>query len=650
PYPRSLHARAVRILKAAGARVIAYDVQFTEPTNPKDDYALFNAIHDAGNVVLGTSAIAAGGHTRIFGGDPQVRAARALPASAQYDLDPNGVIRRIPFQTDGLKTMPVVAYERAFHRLPDRSRFHPDGAWIDFAGGRGSVATVSFSRLLARRFPPGLFRGRIVVVGASFPALQDVHPTSTTGADEMSGPEIQAQAIETLIRGVPLRTSPGWVDIALILLLALVAPLPGLRLGALAAVGVAVVGNALFLTGVQLAFNSGQIVTVVYPLLAAILSTLGVVGVHYFTEVRERRRTRAAFARFVPAAVVDRVLAQADDELRLGGEEVLGTVLFSDIRGFTTFSESHPAAEVIEILNHYLSEMTDAIMSHGGTLIAYLGDGIIAIFGAPLEQEDHADRALAAAEEMLEERLDNFNEWLDQRGIEAPFRMGIGINSGLFMAGNVGSLERLEYTVIGDTINTAARMEALTKDSGHAMFLSEATRFMLTREAPPLTYVGEFEIRGREGRMKIWAPDVPPTNGRRRIMDAKHLEKISLFAGLSKDARTELAKQADEIDVEAGKRLVSEGKWGYEFFVIEDGKAEVLRGDQHVADLGPGDFFGEMALLGDTERNASVVASSPLTAMVLTDRAFRRLARTMPDVADHIREACRERTRELMPQ
>jgi adenylate cyclase len=222
----------------------------------------------------------------------------------------------------------------------------------------------------------------------------------------------------------------------------------------------------------------------------------------------------------VPAAVVDRVLEQAEDGLRLGGEEVLGTVLFSDIRGFTTFSESHHAGEVIDILNRYLTEMTDAIMGHGGTLIGYLGDGIIAIFGAPLEQDDHADRALRAAEEMLGPRMASFNEWLRERGIDEPFETGIGINSGLFMAGNVGSQDRLEYTVIGDTVNTAARMEGLTKGSGHSLFIAESTRFMLLGSPPPLQYVGEFEIRGRAGRMKIWAPGLREDDSDKRIDDA----------------------------------------------------------------------------------------------------------------------------------
>jgi CRP-like cAMP-binding protein len=126
-------------------------------------------------------------------------------------------------------------------------------------------------------------------------------------------------------------------------------------------------------------------------------------------------------------------------------------------------------------------------------------------------------------------------------------------------------------------------------------------------------------------------------------MDVKHLEGIALFDDLSKAERAKVARFTDEIDVEAGKRLVSEGKFGWEFFVIENGRAEVVRGDHHIADLGPGDFFGEMALLGDTERNASVVASTPLTALVMTDRDFRHLAHDMPDVAERIRQACRER-------
>src|SRR4051794_22493213 len=257
PFLRRRHAQAIRILEEAGARVIVYDVQFTEPSNPDDDGLLYDAIYRAGNVVLGTSEIAKGGKTRILGSDKNVRAARARPASAQYDLDPNGVIRRISYATDGLKTMPVVAYERAYNRPPDLQGFKPNGAWINFAGPPRTIRTLAFSRLLAHKFPPDYFRGRIVVVGASAPSLQDVHPTSTSGADEMSGPEVQASAIATLQQQIPLRSVPDALDIALIILMALVAPLAAIRPGLLWVTGISLAAIGGFLVGAQLAFQGG---------------------------------------------------------------------------------------------------------------------------------------------------------------------------------------------------------------------------------------------------------------------------------------------------------------------------------------------------------------------------------------------------------
>ena len=142
----------------------------------------------------------------------------------------------------------------------------------------------------------------------------------------------------------------------------------------------------------------------------------------------EREQARDAFARFVPEAVVDQVLADADG-VRLGGVRGEATVMFSDLRGFTSFSETLEPERVIESLNRYLTEMSEAILDHGGTLVAYMGDGIMAVFGAPLKQDDHADRALEAAREMLD-RMDGFNGWLREQGLHDGFKMGIGLNSG----------------------------------------------------------------------------------------------------------------------------------------------------------------------------------------------------------------------------
>ena len=217
------------------------------------------------------------------------------------------------------------------------------------------------------------------------------------------------------------------------------------------------------------------------------------------------RRVRDVFARFVPEAVVDEVLEHADEDLRLGGQRRTATVMFCDLREFTTFAEGRPPELVIAVLNRYFSAMGDVILGHGGTLISFLGDGIIAVFGAPIEQPDHADRAVSAAREMAGEALEAFNTWLRAGGISHDFRMGVGLNSGEIMAGNVGSERRLEYTVIGDTANTASRLEAMTKEMPHMVLMTNSTRAMLTRAAVDLVEVDTREVRGRRSPVLVWS-------------------------------------------------------------------------------------------------------------------------------------------------
>ena len=272
----------------------------------------------------------------------------------------------------------------------------------------------------------------------------------------MSGPEIQAEAISTILHDLPLRGSPAWLALMLALALAAVPPLLSLRLPPLGAFLASIVVGAAYYGVVQLAFDAGRILPVAYPLVTLAISAVATIAMLYLFEAFERRRVRDYFAHFVPEQVVDQVLAQTNDRLRLGGTRRVCTVLFSDLRGFTSYGESRPPDQVIDVLNDYLTEMSDAILDHGGTLISYMGDGIMAIFGAPLEQADHRDRALATAREMLR-RLERFNARMAERGLGDGFRMGIGINTGPVMCGNVGSERRLEYTAIGDTVNTASR-------------------------------------------------------------------------------------------------------------------------------------------------------------------------------------------------
>lgn len=502
PLPRSFHGRVIRRLKADGAKLIAYDIQFSEPSEAEEDNAFMDAARAAGNVVFATTEVDERGRGAFLGEQEGIRYARTRLGNGNYRTDPGGIIRRLAYRIDGLKSFAVVTAERLTGRQVQP--FGDDATWIDYFGPPETVPTYSLSDVYRDKFEPGTFRGKIVVVGASAPTEQDLHPTSF-GDDEMSGPEIQANAIATVLDGLPLQSTAGWVNIMLILVLGMLVPVASLKLALRGTLIIALLAAAGLLVGTHVAFLSGWINTFVYPFGALAMSSVGAIGAHYLLAAFERERVRDVFARFVPAAVVDDVLKRTDGDLRLGGVTIEATVMFTDLRGFTSVSEALPAAEVIQIVNQYLDEMTKAIQEHGGTLVSYEGDGIMAVFGAPLQQPDHADRAIATAREMLEVRLPLFNEWLQKQEIASGFYMGIGLNSGDVVSGNVGSESRLEYTAIGDTTNTAARLQGMTKGTPHSVFISDTTRLLLQEEVADLVFVDEMEVRGRQAKVKLWS-------------------------------------------------------------------------------------------------------------------------------------------------
>lgn len=223
----------------------------------------------------------------------------------------------------------------------------------------------------------------------------------------------------------------------------------------------------------------------------------------------ERERVRDVFVRFLPETVVDEVMRDTNGEPRLGGVRLVGTVLFSDLRGFTTFAEETSPDIVVDVLNHYFTRMSDAVLDNGGTLLGFLGDGVLAVFGAPIEADDHADRALAAARQMLYEQLPQFNAWArSELGRDTDFRMGIGVCSGPFMSGNVGSARRLEYTAIGDPVNTAARLQEMTKELQRPVLVADSTRALLRAGIEGLEFVDDHDVRGKRERIGLWTFDV----------------------------------------------------------------------------------------------------------------------------------------------
>ena len=505
PFPRREQARLVGALRRMQPRLIVYDIQITEGSDdPDGDFRFFQAVSRARPVVLATTDTDDRGGTRVLGGEENLRDAGAYAGSAL--LPPR--FDRVELAVNALPTLAARTLALTGAPRPPPDRYDDGGAPIAYAGPAGTIPTVSWSDVRAGspRAARAL-KGRIVVVGATALILQDVHDTPAPGGTLLSGPEIQANAIATALRGAPLRPAAPAVDAALIVVLG--AAVPVLALGwALSALLAAPLLAALHLAAAQLAFGQDRIVEVLPPLVALAAGAGGAATVLLATEARQRRLLRRTLARFAPDAIVDEVLARAEaGGGRLPAVELDATVLFCDLRGFTAFGESHPVATVIETLNRYLDEVADAVMGNGGTMVAYLGDGAMAVFGAPVAQPDHAARALAAARELLGERLDRLNAWLAERGSEHRFTLGVGLNSGPVMSGTVGPERRIEYAAVGDTTNVASRLQAHTRETGVRLLLSEATHERLGAAGAGLRPLGATQLRGRAAPLATWTLD-----------------------------------------------------------------------------------------------------------------------------------------------
>jgi len=551
PFNRTLHAKVIDRVCAGHPKAIAMDIQFTEPRTAAEDNALGQAIYDCnGRVALATTEVGPDGQPGLIFDSSAIRQFHAKAGNANFSTDPADVVRRMPYEIDGLKSFALGAAELATGKTISRSDMAGSSQWIDYAGPPGTVPTYSYVRALPMhvvhaggkkpwkvvafgaapgvyvasaktkadaeaalrrvQLPSSLFKDKIVVVGASAPSLQavaDFHPTPT--GSNMPGPEVQANAIRTAIETFPLRSIGTVWDVVLIVCLGCVVPLASLRARPLVAVATGVLFAVIFVPGVLIfAFQQGKIASFVYPLAALILSTVGAIAVHYIVTAFEKERVRDVFSRFVPETVVDQVLAQSGEDLRLFGKEVVGTVMFSDLRGFTSSAEFMPADKVIAVLNHYLHEMSEAILRHGGTLLCYMGDGIYALFGAPVDYDDHADRALAAAREMLNERLPAFNKYMLEMELGTGYFMGIGLNSGPVMTGNVGHERRMDYTAVGDVVNTASRIEGMTKETPYSVLIAESTVESLRNPPKDIVFHEEQSVRGRKEKLRLYALDI----------------------------------------------------------------------------------------------------------------------------------------------
>jgi len=402
---------------------------------------------------------------------------------------------------------------------------HPDEVsrvMVNFHGPARTYRYVSFADVVEKKFASGTFKDKIVLIGASATGIGDLRVTPF-GSLDFPGVEIHANLIDNMLnrgflkRGVKQAlTDLGWIfvfGIPLGMWLAVVQP-RWLGLGFLLV--------APFAGVIYWAFLDGWWLNVTVPALFTLVPNVSLVGLYrVLIEEQEKRKVRGAFQQYVSPEVIRRLLS---DPERVKPRKTDITVLFSDIRGFTSISESLDAQELAELLNGYLTQMTRIIFRHQGTLDKYIGDAVMAIWGAPFDEPGHATRCCEAAIDMLARLAEMQQEWRT-RG-KPVLDIGIGINTGIASVGNMGSSLRYGYTAMGDSVNLASRLEGLNKEYGTRIIISESTRAALENDRILLRELDLIQVKGKQLPVTIYevlTADIATEAGK------EYVELIELF-------------------------------------------------------------------------------------------------------------------------
>jgi adenylate cyclase len=534
PWPRSVHAQLMEQLARNGARAIVFDLAFTDPDlgREQDDQYLVETAAATPNAFFpmtrlenaddsqGLALDELGGTLGFTSGPSAAAGARAavlLPfakiaetgriGAINFLPDDDGVGRRYYLYLEAagwrIPSLPARVASALGYAIPDR----PD-IEINWRGRPQDRVRISYSDLLedlSRETPgkyPAQVNDRIVVIGALASGLGDLRSTPMDGIHP--GADILASAIETLKNGDALRRPPRWVDA--LLALSAVALVTGLFLAGLSPLAGAVVllliTPAVTAAG-YLLLDRGWIVPVFTPLAFAWTTYVARSLREYLRERAQKREAVRAFGRFVDPRMVKTLLASGGgDPRKMKGQSRVVTLLFSDIRGFTTLSESRKPEEVVEILNKYFSRQVDVIFRHGGTVDKFIGDAIMAFWGAPVEDAKHAQNAVHAAIEMGRV-VDEFRRELGGE-LASAFDIGVGVHTGPAVVGFIGSENKLDYTAIGDSVNLASRIEGATKGVARIL-VSEATRracgedFMFADR-------GTFKAKGKSEEVRLFEP------------------------------------------------------------------------------------------------------------------------------------------------
>jgi adenylate cyclase len=514
PWPRALHAELIRKLAKAGAKVIAFDVLFTEPhADARQDRALADAIRETGNVVLGAE------HTEVPGDlGTRTRLSLPIPLIRQYAKgygpanlinDRDGIVRSgrfaLPFQE---RKFPGFAY-RIYEAATGKEKSNGDELstapyFINFRGPGRNYPIVPYYRVLRDEFDPAFFRGKVVLVGAYSPSLHDFFSTPFSASQPMAGVEIQANFVDTVAAGDPIVPIPGWLLAALFFVLSALAVGASIHLRPLRATATVLGLIALYGFAALYLFSYHQLWIAVVPVaLAGTLSYGGIVLDQYIREQKERLRMRGMLNKYLSPDVVEEML-KLPEGLKLEGKRTHITVLFSDVRGFTAMSEQISPEQVVALLSDYLGRAAQIVVNNKGVIDKFIGDAVFAFFGWPHTYGDDAYRAVKTGIEMIELVESLGPKWTEIIG--RPLKVGVGINTGEAVVGNIGSESKSDLTAIGDTVNLGARLEALTKELGVPMLISEFTAAEL-KNGIPLRALRQVKVQGREAPILVYCPE-----------------------------------------------------------------------------------------------------------------------------------------------
>lgn len=534
--PRDKLAALVEKAAAGGAEMIGLDVLLDEKRGAEEDAALAKAIGDAGNVVVGSVA----GAEHFPGSEPLPAFRQAALATGFVNLpvDPDGFLRRMflwmrTAEYTG-ESFPVAIAANYLQQPLERgasgtyrlgsnvihvAREAPNTALIG-AWSAEPVHTVPVLQFLAAGFDPGAVKGKIVLVGQSSAKGKDLFATpqfrfgsSRAGRRMLSGTEIHAAAVASLLHGRTIQELGPRALWALNFLIAALVLLFVVRWRFAVGMGAALAGlllayflaRGLFARGVWMPFLSTEA--------GVVLALPAGLGYRYVEERRlkaqsdvERKELMGLFGRYVSPEVASEIWERRG-EIVLAGQEKTATILFSDIRNFTQITAGKPSAQVLAWLNEYMTAMDEVIRRNGGFLNKFIGDGIMVVFGVPLTTSAAADacRAVETALEMLE-RVKELNARHAGDGKFPELKIGVGIHTGSVTAGNVGSRNRLEYSVIGEAVNLASRLESLTKEFKSSIVMSPETH-ALVKDHFETQVLGETLVRGFTEKIQVYTAE-----------------------------------------------------------------------------------------------------------------------------------------------